>query len=667
MIRKSGVIVLLIVLGLQLFLPENTFALGTINRLSGQDRYETAKVIAAAAYSGSIDNIILATGNNFADVISASVLAGKLNAPILLVNRTISQSDAAMDYVAEHLNKTGTIYLIGGSGTLGQEFSTALNDMGYRNIVRLGGIDRYETDAVIAETCNNAVSTPIFVASGENFSDALSVSSIAANKGWPILLVQKNVVPDSIRDYIVRQQPSEIYLIGGTSVIPTSIEAKLSSFASNTVIHRIAGENRYDTCAQVLQKFYSVPSTLFLATGANFPDALVGGVLAAGTNDPLVLIDPKMPTPPQKIASYLATLAGSDTGLTTFGDTSVVSDLLVNNISKIISGTAAIDDIYAIPNLATTVYVGDPIPSPATIRALLYDSTYMEVPVTWEQTDLSATIPGTNSVKGHVSGYASAVYLNVIVIPKLETYVNLKNSLIQMLGSRLSNVGVSFCDLTNGTSFSLNGGQQFLAASTYKVPLVMILYDLIAEGRLTEKQLVTFRESEYEGGTGILQYGDLSKPISYSTLAEYAIRYSDNIAAIMIQDNICGRTELLARYKALIGHDLYNGTSKVLTANDAMGVLKKLYTGADNGNIGYQKIVAWLKNTDFHDRLDRDLDHAIVAHKIGNLYGATNDIGIFYTDKPYILTVYTSNLSNPNDVIARISDMVYDYQEKYGK
>ncbi|MGI6120655.1 MAG: serine hydrolase, partial [Desulfosporosinus sp.] len=303
---------------------------------------------------------------------------------------------------------------------------------------------------------------------------------------------------------------------------------------------------------------------------------------------------------------------------------------------------------------------------PTTVKALLYDSTYVDLPVTWEQTTLDTTVPGTYSLKGKVSGFPNDVLLKGTIKPKPESYEKLKDALVKLLGTNLKNVGISFCDLTHGTTFSLNGDKQFLAASTAKVPIVMILYDLIKEGRLTEEQLVTYKSWEYQGGTGILQYRDLSKPIPFRTLAEYAIRYSDNIAIIMIQNNMCKRSELNERLRTMIGSDLNNGKDNILTANQAQAILKILYHGANEGNVGYQQIVEWLKNTVFHDRLDRNIEHSIVAHKTGNLREATNDIGIFYTNKPYILTVYTSFLSKPNAVISSISDLVYDYQAKYG-
>ena len=42
---------------------------GATNRLSGQDRYQTSVAIAENYNGGLIDNVMVAAGNSFADVI----------------------------------------------------------------------------------------------------------------------------------------------------------------------------------------------------------------------------------------------------------------------------------------------------------------------------------------------------------------------------------------------------------------------------------------------------------------------------------------------------------------------------------------------------------------------------------------------------------------------
>ena len=61
-------------------------------------------------------------------------------------------------------------------------------------------------------------------------------------------------------------------------------------------IHRIGGATRYQTSLQIAQyqkQFYKAKlNSPVFATGENFPDALVGGVLAGVKKNPIVLVSP---------------------------------------------------------------------------------------------------------------------------------------------------------------------------------------------------------------------------------------------------------------------------------------------------------------------------------------------------------------------------------------
>ena len=65
-----------------------------------------------------------------------------------------------------------------------------------------------------------------------------------------------------------------------------------------------------------------------------------------------------------------------------------------------------------------------------------------------------------------------------------------------------------------------------------------------------------------------------------------------------------------------------------------------------------------MKNTIFHDRLDKYLPYEIVAHKIGSYNEYTHDTGIVYSERPYSLSVYTKSI-NP-EPIAKLSKIIYD-------
>lgn len=164
------------------FIPKANASSINVNRLAGFDAYQTGATIANTVNSGSVDSVVLTSGITFQDALSGSVLAKQKNAPILLVNRSVKLSDEAFNYIKNHLDKDGTIYILGGTGIIPSEFETALNDLGYHNIIRRGGWDQYDTALLIAQEKQAPIGTPVVIAYGENLPDALSISSFAVTK-----------------------------------------------------------------------------------------------------------------------------------------------------------------------------------------------------------------------------------------------------------------------------------------------------------------------------------------------------------------------------------------------------------------------------------------------------------------------------------------------------
>ncbi|HZK52998.1 MAG TPA: serine hydrolase [Desulfosporosinus sp.] len=237
---------------------------------------------------------------------------------------------------------------------------------------------------------------------------------------------------------------------------------------------------------------------------------------------------------------------------------------------------------------------------------------------------------------------------------------SLEDSIRNFLGDEAGKVGLVYYDISSGSTISINESKVFTAASTYKVPLAMMIYDMVSKGTLKETDTLKFTESSREGGTGLLQNTNLASPIKVSTLVEYAIRYSDNIAANMLIKRIN-----YSNYKRLEDIKLgitTNHTKNEITAQGAFNALKSLNDGANQGNKNYSKLIGFMKQTIFNDRISHNLPNSIVAHKIGNYGSNVHDIGIIYTERPYILAIYTNGLRNPNATISGISDIIYARQ-----
>lgn len=242
--RHKGKILIFCVLCVSILITlfsGNNDVSATNNRLAGLDRFQTARIIAEQFNADTVQDVILTSGNNFPDALAACVLAKKLNAPILLVDSQVQGSTEAFNYISEHLSKKGMVHIIGGVGVISSDFEAQLTQMGFSNIERMGGFDRYDTDLLIAEKLAVVKNTPVVIASGEVFPDALSISSFAAYKGWPILLAGKDYLAEGIKDYLAAQQPAEVYIVGGSGVISEAVKSQIQALVPQAAVTRLAG------------------------------------------------------------------------------------------------------------------------------------------------------------------------------------------------------------------------------------------------------------------------------------------------------------------------------------------------------------------------------------------------------------------------------------------
>lgn len=288
-----------------------------VNRLYGADRYKTSVSISNNFNSGTVQNVIVASGQNFPDALAGSVLSKKYNAPILLLSDTLAGSSDSIDYIKAHLDKSGHIYVLGGEASVGTEFINQMKTEGYNNIVRLGGKNRFDTNKFIVDSMNLEKGTPVVITNGYGFADALSVSSVASIKGYPILMTDASKLPDETKNILSTIQPSQVYVIGGTgavsddvineikTIVPSlasgtsatssgsnsivgTLENLVSSSYGNKII-RIAGQTRYDTSLEICKYFNLETDDAVLANGQNFPDALSGSALASKLSAPIIL------------------------------------------------------------------------------------------------------------------------------------------------------------------------------------------------------------------------------------------------------------------------------------------------------------------------------------------------------------------------------------------
>jgi len=292
----------------------------TITRYFGADRYETAVEIAKNGWITS-NAAIIATGEDFPDALCAAPLAQKLNAPILLTAKNSLDSKVINELTELKVTKA---YIVGGTGVVSSTVDTQLKQMNI-TVQRLAGINRFETAGLIADQLGDF--SEVAVVNGYGFADALSMAPVAAKKGMPILLTDVNNLPGETFSRIAGKNINNTYIVGGSGVINNSVANSLPNS------RRIWGIDRYNTNLQVLNNFSDVIdfSTLLVATGENFPDALAGSALAPKTSSGILLTSRSI-SEDQK--NFLTGKMPSIRNIIALGGTAVVPDDILNAIKN---------------------------------------------------------------------------------------------------------------------------------------------------------------------------------------------------------------------------------------------------------------------------------------------------------------------------------------------
>lgn len=257
-------------------------------RISGMNRFETSANISFEGWETS-EVAVIATGRDFPDALSATPLAYKYDAPLLLTDTKNLPGSVAEELVRLEVKE---VILIGGASVISADVVKQLNDLGITNISRISGKDRFETSVNIAKEVGP--SNGIVVAAGKSFADALSIAPVAAQLGAPILLTQKEDLPAAVDNYVKSLDLVEgSIVVGGEGVISNHVLTKLPA------PERLSGADRYATNSKIISHFADEGildmDFPFIATGANYPDALSASALAAGSYNGVILTDPVNP------------------------------------------------------------------------------------------------------------------------------------------------------------------------------------------------------------------------------------------------------------------------------------------------------------------------------------------------------------------------------------
>lgn len=286
--------------GIDYSFNENGEAISKWDVIKGNNRFSTATEISKMNYATG-GTVVLVNGNAVADGIAATPLAASENASILLANTNNLPSETAnrMKEIAPQ-----KVIIVGGENAVSKALEAKIANDYAVEVQRIAGKDRYATSFEIAKKLveSGAEINTAYIVAGTGEADALSVASKAGADKQPIILTGKDSIAPEMYAWLKEQNLEDAYFIGGNKVISDNVINSVNEITTNDVTaNRIAGNNREETNAKVIEKLYTGGfSNVYAAKSNVLVDALSAGPMAAQRNCPVVLVNTNRLTDAQK-------------------------------------------------------------------------------------------------------------------------------------------------------------------------------------------------------------------------------------------------------------------------------------------------------------------------------------------------------------------------------
>ena len=164
------------------------------------------------------------------------------------------------------------------------------------------GADRIQTAIECSKRAFPNGSDTVIIATAYDWPDALSAAPLSGTVMAPVLLVHQGYLDEPVEKEIERLGASRAYIVGGHGAVSRDVGEKL--WGMGLAVTRLAGTDRYGTSAAIAREIFErlelngktdyEPTIACVVTGADYPDALAVGPLAAAGLWP-VLLEPPAP------------------------------------------------------------------------------------------------------------------------------------------------------------------------------------------------------------------------------------------------------------------------------------------------------------------------------------------------------------------------------------
>lgn len=185
---------------------------GEVTRLQGASRYDTAAQVAQAHFTSSPGReVYVASGEGFADALSAGAASAYRGVPLLLTTRDSLPGETA---AALRALAPSRVTVVGGASVVSARVQGQLEAAWPGRVRRIAGDDRYDTAAKVVKDLTGSAPR-VLLASGADFPDALAGAAL----GQPLLLSRPDCLPQVTADAYGSLGTGSVTGLGGPGVL----------------------------------------------------------------------------------------------------------------------------------------------------------------------------------------------------------------------------------------------------------------------------------------------------------------------------------------------------------------------------------------------------------------------------------------------------------------
>ncbi|MGE7271974.1 cell wall-binding repeat-containing protein [Brevibacillus panacihumi] len=203
--------------------------------------------------------ITIAPASHFSFAFTASSLVHTPNnAPVLLVPDRLNEElrSEILRLSPEGKNVPAQFFIIGPTS---QAVEREIQALGF-STMRIGNQNPYQTSMEVSQfrlaypPASPQGRKNAFLISGETFGESMFVPNYAMHQGIPVLLTEKDRIPNPIQQFLQVHPDINLYIVGSPDTISTEVEKSLHNMTDGTV-KRISGKSPFEISVQ-FSKYY---------------------------------------------------------------------------------------------------------------------------------------------------------------------------------------------------------------------------------------------------------------------------------------------------------------------------------------------------------------------------------------------------------------------------